>query len=130
MLFFALLGAASLPYQGNVSWDDIRATEGCFFFSGPLELGRDDHLGVEATITPGPVTTVAFGPHTFRGPRGEPLVRESGHDFQGAWVVRESLRGTWSADGFAGTYRYQEREHRDEGWGRCAITAHVSIRAE
>ena len=61
MVFFLLLGAGALPFQGNVAWDDVRASEGCFFFSGPLELGRDDHLGTMASVRRGPSTEVAFG---------------------------------------------------------------------
>lgn len=130
MLFLTLLGAGSLPGLGNVTWDDLRATEGCFFFSGPMELGRDDHLGVQADVALGPVVTVSFGPHVFRGAQGEPLVRQSGHHFGGTWSVRETLQGEWDADGFAGTYRYQERERGAAEWGRCAITAHLNIRTD
>jgi hypothetical protein len=127
MLFFALLGAASLQWQGNVRWDDVQATDGCFFFSGPYHLGRDNRLGSQADVSQGPVVTVDFGPYRFQGRQGEPLVRESGHDFHGAWVVHESLRGRWDADGFVGTYRYQEREHDAASWGRCSVTARVTI---
>src|SRR5262245_34249121 len=36
-----------------VGWGVVRSSPGCFFFSGPGDLGRDDHLGALASLAVG-----------------------------------------------------------------------------
>lgn len=108
-----------------VEWTGVRATPGCFFFSGPGRLGRDDQLGTSACVeATGPVR-VDFGSAVFTGSTGR-ATRRSPHTFHGNWLALESLDGTFVADGsFSGTYRYEECERGKACPGRCRIDASV-----
>lgn len=131
MWMFLLTAAVSTPWLGNVDWSDIQTTDGCFFFSGPLDIGRDDHLGSTAIVRTGHQREVSFGDNRFVGPAtGDAVLRSSVHSFNGEWEVRERLQGSWTGRSFAGTYRYEEQPESDAHAGRCVITANVRIRPE
>jgi hypothetical protein len=146
MLLLALLGAHESTWAdlvgveveatrpgGNVTWSRVRASPGCWFFSGPGHLGRDDHLGWLASVDAGARRVeVRFGPHAFRGPRVPELalVRETNPRHLGPWTVTETLDGKLTADGgFSGTYTYRECDRSGaEGCpNRCVIRAGVGI---
>lgn len=110
----------------NVQWSGVHATDGCFFFSGPAGLGRDDALGDRACVVVGGRASASFGGATFTGVGGR-LTRQSTHDFDGPWTVTEALTGALSDDGaFSGTYAYRECEKGRQCPGRCRIEATVS----
>lgn len=136
----AAASAAAQPKPGaplRVQWSDVKATEGCFFFSGPA--GRDDRLVGSARITRDPsgvIVTIAKA--EFRGVvRDQRLVatRTSKHDFGGAWIVTETLRGRYSDGAFVGSYSYEECEvGKQKGVeaetcpDRCRIAATLALR--
>jgi hypothetical protein len=146
----ALSGAASAkPQEGEcrVAPDQIRATsvlwggatfnESCFFFSGPADLGRDDHLGSRAAyLRSGDLLSVSFDGAMFQGRvEGDRvrLVRVSEHEFDGTWKVAESIDATLGEGGeckvLDGTYAYEECDTGPKGLcpGPCRISARVSF---
>lgn len=110
-----------------VRWSGVSATPGCFFFSGPRRLGRDDQLGSTACVSPGSPARVAFGGAVFTGSTGG-LTRRSVHQFHGEWYADERLDGALQSDGrLNGTYLYEECEAGKACPGRCAIRASVTF---
>ena len=110
-----------------VTWAVSEATPGCFFFSGPGRLGRNDSLGSRACVTPGPRPVISFGSAVFHGsPRG--IQRRSTHVHGGPWTVDEALSGGLSGDGrFEGAYQYTECQQGSPCPGHCRIRATVSF---
>ena len=110
-----------------VTWTISDATSGCFFFSGPGRLGRDNALGSRACVTPGARPVVSFGSAVFRG-SASGLRRRSTHQHGGPWTVTEALDGGLSGDGrFDGEYRYSECQAGAVCPGRCRIQATVAF---
>ncbi|RLB52520.1 MAG: hypothetical protein DRJ42_14660 [Deltaproteobacteria bacterium] len=123
----------------HAEWGQPTATNGCFFFSGPYELGRDDHLGPRAVFTrAGDRITARLGSRiTFSGVvRGDrvQLRRVSDHEFGSTWTVTEIIDARFvnSATGcteLRGTYRYTECDTaRPQSCpGRCTIATPVTF---
>lgn len=108
--------------------DVVTQTPGCFFFSGPEDLGRDDHLGTAATFDG---RELAFGPDIrfLSQASGSDLVllRESLHAFSGSWRVRESITLVPSGAGFVGRYRYDEIDPSTGAPSQCHIDARIEL---
>ena len=134
-------GAVQAPPQGNVqpqvgthrrmltlTWADVVPTPGCFFFSGPLDLGRDTHLGSGAELVlEGGVARLAFDPQTvFIQVSEGVLVRRGSYPHGGStWTTEETITGRYEGLRFTGSYRYQECDPAgaEPCPGRCTITA-------
>ncbi len=121
----------------RVAWDTAERTAGCFFFSGPADLGRDDHLGASARLTwNGEDVTLAFGALRFTGradASGVHLSRRSDHQYGGRWVVTEHIDGRLERgdDGctiLRATYRYREGMEGSQP-GHCTIRAALAVTA-
>lgn len=120
----------------RVRWGTPRSTQTCFFFSGPFDLGRDDHLGDRARLTRrGDQITLAFGAHAFEGTARDGRVRmtrRSTHQYGGAWRVTEVIEGrltTGRCPALRLSYRYQEC-HDAPGApcpGTCTIEAPLTV---
>lgn len=109
-----------------VEWSGVQATPGCFFFSGPGRLGRDDQLGSTACVDPA-AGRISFGSAVFRGGAGR-LTRRSQHDHQGVWHADEALAGALGSDGrFSGSYAYAECAQGGACPGTCRISAAVRM---
>lgn len=123
----------------NVHWSSIRTRPaGCFFFSGPGELGRDNPLGTTATLTwRGPLLELHFGAVTFTGRRtGARVVlsRQSTHAFSGDWRVTERMQGTEAqvgpdCRGLRLTYGYEECQDGQACPGQCRLDAQLTVTA-
>jgi hypothetical protein len=120
--------------RASIAWNVTETTPPCFFFSGPEQLGRDDHLGEHGYwIERGGRFELSFGPGiTFGGERtreGVTLSRRSVHDFEGKWVATETLRLERRDGAWIGTYGYTECEVRapETCPGHCVVTASVQI---
>ena len=115
-------------------WGTPTTTPGCFFFSGPMEIGRDDQLGASATWTEqnGRVSLM-FGPEiVFRGRRvGQQVIlsRQSLHEYDSQWKVSEKLEGTVAGRVLEARYTYREcdKAHPKDCPGRCRVRAGVSL---
>jgi hypothetical protein len=117
------LGAVAVPWGGEVEWLDVTPTPECFFFAGPLDLGRDEPLGVRAERRG---AALALGGFVFE-PTSGGYERTSTHDFGGPWEVTQRLKGRWRGDVFQGTYTYEEQAV-GEPVGACRIDAVVRVR--
>jgi len=120
------------PYQ--IHWSNVDIVDNCFYFSGPD--GRDDKLvgevRVETVELEGSALRIRIGATVFEGTYvagALDLVRDSQHEFGGAWKVHETLRGRQVEGEMRATYSYEECE-LDTGMcpGRCTMSADVSIR--
>lgn len=110
-----------------VQWSGVRATDGCFFFSGPAGLGRDDALGEAACVVVGPRPAVDFGGARFTGAPSR-MTRRSTHTYNGAWTANEALTGALAeSGGFSGTYSYAECGPGGPCPGTCRIEASVTF---
>jgi len=124
---------AALPY--GVLWSDIATqTSGCFFFSGPGELGRNTPLDETAGFAIGDTrASLDFGANVvFEGPRAADRVtlsRTSSHDYSdGKWTVRETITLDLApAGGWIGRYHYDEYEPGASDPGECHIDASVLV---
>lgn len=115
-------------------WTNIQSTPGCFFFSGPGELGRDVSLGEQAEWVHDPAMLVlSFGDRVlFIGDSGRSPVVLMRHDtgvYGGKWQVVETLVGDLQQGLFRGRYQYHECEEGEcrRGFDRCEITADVVV---
>lgn len=118
----------------GVRWSEVQTeTPGCFFFSGPGELGRDTQLGDGAAFAIGERRArLDFGSGAvFEGERvGERIMleRSSTHDFDGKWTVRETLTLDLApAGGWVGRYHYDEYPPGESSPGTCHIDASVLV---
>jgi hypothetical protein len=130
-----------------VTWTNVSRTGGCFFFSGPVGLGRDTQLGDHARWEQsGTSAALVFGTARFVGdPSRKPIVLARGarHDFNGPWRITETIVGGWTKPAplaqtimqgdcpeFEGTYGYQECNEGNpaECPGRCVISAKISLK--
>ncbi len=119
----------SLP----LTWRAGSSSNGCFFFSGPFELGRDTHLGGSATMTvSGQATTLDFGRGVvFRGTLSGDrlsLTRRATYEYGGPWETTETITGTYSGNFLRASYGYQECDTANRGGcpGVCRIRAAVT----
>lgn len=115
----------------EVTWSAVKATLGCFFFSGPE--GRDDQLIGKATITrDGDAVAIEFGALVFRGVvrNGQvTAVRHSIHSFGTSWSVNEVIRGRFVEQGLLARYHYDECQRgAGDCPGHCTIDASITIR--
>jgi len=127
------------PQTVSVAWGRIYQSPGCFFFSGPGTLGRDDQLGTSATLTNTPQhIELRFGAAAFSGQRsGErfSLTRRSRHEFSGVWVVDEFIdgrfeqirRGEQTCRGVRAHYRYRECSGDGPCREGCTISGELSV---
>ena len=119
--------------EGAVLWGNIRTTEECFFFSGPLELGRDARLGDQAGIEGrGDALVLSMGEARFLGSElGDQLSveRVQNHRHEGEWSVTERIEARWEQGELRGHYRYEECDLTGtQGCPtRCTIDADFSI---
>jgi hypothetical protein len=113
----------------RVAFREVVSSPGCFFFSGPGELGRDDRLGEHAELD---AERLRFSP-TIELTRVElpdgsvTWSRESIHEFGGPWRVREAITLLPSGAGWVGRYRYQELSPGATTPGTCTIDARVEL---
>jgi hypothetical protein len=111
----------------RVSWENVKATEGCFFFSGPS--GRDDRLVGEARIVrDGQLVAIHIAKVTFRGSLtdlGFVVTRQSRHEYDGPWDVSERISGTSFDSPIRARYRYSECEVGKACPGECTIDATI-----
>ncbi len=122
----------------RAGWGRADRTNGCFFFSGPHDLGRDDHLGAQARyeVTADRVV-VHFGQLTFSGRLSGDRVqlrRVSNHEFGSTWRVTETIEARFVQERgcriLRGTYHYQECDTAgNQCPGGCTIDAPVRITA-
>lgn len=115
-----------------VAWSDVRSSASCFFFSGPRDLGRDDHLGANAALTlePPGASLVFEGDLRFDGVLSLgalSLVREAPHEFGGTWLSRESIVLTPVGASWVGTYHYDEINPATRAPSSCHIDARVMV---
>lgn len=113
----------------NTSWIDVKAKDGCWFFSGPS--GRDTKLAGRARLTvDGDYVKLYWNGATFEGSvqaAGElSLARRATHHFGGAWTVDETIVGTLVGTSLSGQYHYEECS-RTKCPSECTIDAHVQI---
>jgi hypothetical protein len=118
----------------QVEWSEISRTAGCFFFSGPGELGRDDQLGTTARwSTTGDEVALLFAPSlVFRGAMTDDhvvLSRRSSHDYLSKWDIEETIEGAVEGGTLGARYHYSECDTRQRQScpGRCVIDATVTI---
>ena len=120
----------------EVRWGRAISSNGCFFFSGPHQLGRDDQLGDRARYQRrGDQVTARFGDAVFSGVANADRVRlerRSAHEAGGTWNVTEVIEARFVVvDGctiLRGTYRYQECPAGQRCADGCTISAPVSFR--
>ena len=129
--------APQAPTSGprQVEWSEVTDTAPCFYFSGPAELGRDDHLGARAILSTSDAhLSLDFGNNVlFLGERREgraTLRRSSSHDHnEGKWEAEETLTLEASPDGsWVGRYHYDERDPETRAIGHCHIDAALQLR--
>lgn len=122
----------AVPVQ--VTWSNITSTATCFFFSGPAQLGRNDHLGNEATWRDdGGNLTLDFGEQVvFRGTMtgsNVTFLRRSSHDFGSKWDIEEQIDGVVAGALLTASYEYHEcnTTNSRECPSECEITAQLTI---
>ena len=123
--------------SGDVAaqWGAPTRTPGCWFFSGPGELGRDDHLGARARWSrQGDAISRVFGSARFEGRlegRRVRLTRASTHQAGSPWRVTETITGelreTNGCTTFVGRYHYDECEQGASCPGQCHIDADLRL---
>lgn len=117
----------------QVQWSNVSSSGGCFFFSGPDGLGRDDLLGTRATyLDGGQMARLWFDPRVvFEGYLATvpfTLVRTSVHEYSGRWSVRETFALEALPGGvFRGRYHYDELDPSGNPTGHCNIDALVTM---
>lgn len=115
----------------SVHWDHVTTAPDCFYFSGPE--GRDDSLVGTAVIERNDTRVrVTINTATFEGSYREgtlDLMRVSPHEYDGAWLVLETLHGSVRDGAMTAHYRYTECDAAHECPGRCALSGDVTFRA-
>jgi hypothetical protein len=127
--------AMNAPSQSmRASWSRIRRSPGCWFFSGPGDLGRDDHLGSSAHwARNGERVELRFGSLSFTGTiTGNRVIvrRESTHQSGSQWRVTETIQGSFTPPddsncAFVARYHYDECQQGGECPGSCHIDATI-----
>lgn len=120
-----------------VDWGPAQTSSGCFYFSGPHGLGRDDQLGPRAGyVRAGNLVSLSFDGRLFEGKlEGDrvELARRSQHDFGSVWTATETISGRVGGSDacvlFTGTYRYEECNGggSDSCPGPCTIAAPLTV---
>lgn len=117
----------------NVSWSALVDTPPCFYFSGPEDLGRNDHLGRRAALSiVDQHVRLDFGSNILfdgelQGDRVT-LHRSSSHDYDtGKWEAEETITLQATASTWVGHYHYDERDPETHAVGRCHIDASVHL---
>jgi hypothetical protein len=120
------------PTRLEIAWSNITLGEpGCFYFSGPE--GRDDKLAGTALVerNSGGIT-ITVGKAVFRGAVDGSVItltRQSTHDHDGPWLVKESIKGTLVEGGIRARYHYEECElAANECPGPCTVDADLALR--
>lgn len=119
----------------HVGWSGITRSPTCWFFSGPGDLGRDDHLGDTAEWSRNADrVTLRFGPVVFGGTIAGDRVslrRVSDHASGAGWRVTETIEGTLAREGcprLIARYHYDECETSVGPCpGQCHIDAAIVI---
>lgn len=119
----------------QVRWASIRRTDGCWFFSGPGELGRDDRLGTTAAWTrTGDQVSLRFGAVRFEGTIAGDRVtlrRVSEHASGRGWRVTETIEGTLTGGAcptLTARYHYDECEIGSASCpGQCHLDAAITL---
>jgi hypothetical protein len=113
----------------RATWSNIRATDPCWYFSGPA--GRDTPLGAHVDVrVAGDHAWLRWGQASFEGTLGASTIdvfRIATHSYQGTWVVSERLRGRVKEQGIHATYTYEECQEGATCPGECRITADVLL---
>ncbi len=113
---------ACVPHGGQtpsrltlmIDWVVTQQTASCFFFSGPLNVGRDTHLGATAQLSLfGAQVTLTFSDSIrFSGELVDGRLELSRHaaysDSGETWKVTERIRGTLTGNTLVATYTYNE----------------------
>jgi hypothetical protein len=116
-----------------VVWSAITTeTPGCFFFSGPTDLGRDDHLGSSGVLDASERgATLAFdGGPVFTGTMlGATIAlgRSAPYEFSGTWTTRETITLASSGPDWVGHYHYDEIDPSTGRPSSCHIDATIAI---
>lgn len=114
----------------RVAFREVVSSPGCFFFSGPGELGRDDQLGERADLSGARLRfspTIEFARTTELGDGTSVWGREAVHEYGGPWRSRETITLMRSGAGWVGRYRYQELSPGATTPGTCTIEARVEL---
>ena len=123
----------------HARWTGVQPSGGCWFFSGPGQLGRDRQLGSAVVVErSADRLAVAFDGARFEGALGPDgtvvLLRESGGvDGVSAWRTRETLTGRFSNETLVADYGYRECQFDGQGGcpevsrGDCRIHAAVTV---
>lgn len=125
--------ASTVGAPVTVAWSDIRSSSSCFFFSGPGDLGRDDHLGPFAAITLTPPSAELFfegGGYRFTGAVSGGILsvgRDAPHEYGGTWMTRETITLSASGSAWVGTYHYDELDPATRVPSSCHIDATVVV---
>lgn len=120
--------AESVVYR--VEWRVEQVTDGCFFFSGPGVLGRDEQLGHDALLTDThrTVRSLSFGGEAFVGSMAGATLALSRQTVHEGWTVIEDFELTPAPGlGFVGRYRYREIPPGGRVPGPCTIAARLSL---
>ena len=118
-------------FRFTAAWSKVVASQNCFFFSGPD--GRDDKLVGTIIVRRDEPDRIElrFGDAVFTGTatNGElNAVRESTHDSEGTWRVRETLKGRIRAEReMHAKYRYEECQVGAPCPGQCRIDAELTF---
>ena len=128
-----LAGVGEGQHEAVVTWNNVSATAGCWFFVGPEDIGRDQRLGEDACVSRrGDEVTVSISGVPFRGRATVPtaaLSRRSTHEHNGRWLVEQRLVLSGDSPVVRGSYTYTECEPTERGCtGTCQIRADVEIR--
>ena len=116
----------------SVTWGQVEASDGCFFFSGPE--GTDDRLTGTASIErSGEHITLTIDRAVFEGVYRDgalDVMRVSSHQYEGAWLAFERMHGDYKDGHMIVRYRYNECELAGECPGRCTIAGEIIFAPE
>lgn len=119
-------GGETAPTAYRVTFREVtESAPDCFYFSGPGDLGRDDHLGDSATYDG---SSLRFaGDLVFVQDSSGALVRVANHQYEGTWMTRETITLSPAGGGFAGTYHYDEFGDGGATPSACHLDAQVEL---
>ena len=114
----------------RVQFAPPRTTDGCWFFSGPGALGRDDQLGATARWSrEGARVKLRFAGAEFAGDVEGARVRLRRVSRHESWQVTETIEGELSGGcpSLHARYHYDECEDGGACPGTCHIDATVGV---